>query len=150
MSLAFDDRWIWDFWLVADGSEQHVFYLQAPRDIGHPDERHWHASIGHAKSKDLRHWEVLPDALAPGPAGSWDDASTWTGSVIAGFDRWFLLCTGTAKCEQGLVQRIGLAESDDLIHWRKHPEPVLEPDPTWYETFDGRAWHDQAWRDPWV
>jgi beta-fructofuranosidase len=150
MALGFEDRWIWDFWLVRAGEEHHVFYLQAPREIDHPDERHWHASIGHARSQDLRHWKVLPDALAPGPAGSWDDASTWTGSVISAFDRWFLLYTGTAKSDRGLVQRIGLAESDDLLRWRKHPEPVLEADQRWYETFEDRAWHDLAWRDPWV
>jgi beta-fructofuranosidase len=74
---------------------------------------------------------LLPDALAPGSAGSWDDASTWTGSVMAGLDRWFVLYTGTAHCEGGLVRRIGLAESDDLIHWRKHAQPVLEADPKW-------------------
>jgi beta-fructofuranosidase len=48
------------------------------------------------------------------------------------------------------VQRVGLAESDDLVHWRKHDHPVLEADHRWYETLDRRVWHDQAWRDPWV
>jgi beta-fructofuranosidase len=150
MGLAFDDRWIWDFWLIRDNGDHHVFYLQAPMDIGHPDDRHWHASIGHAVSQDLVHWDTLPDALGPGEPGSWDDASTWTGSVIGDSGRWYMLYTGTATAEHALVQRIGMAESADLVHWAKHDGPVLEADPRWYETIASRAWHDQAWRDPWV
>ncbi len=30
MGLHLADRWIWDFWLVRDGDDHHVFYLQAP------------------------------------------------------------------------------------------------------------------------
>ena len=150
MALRLPDKWIWDFWLVRDGADHHLFYLQAANTIGHPDARHWNVSIGHAVSNDLIRWVTLPDALRPGPPGAWDDASTWTGSVIAVEGRWFLLYTGTSAADGGLVQRIGLAESDDLIRWRRHERPVLEADPRWYETLDCRAWHDQAWRDPWV
>ena len=134
MGLAFDDRWIWDFWLVRDGDDHHVFYLQAPTEIGDPDARHWNVSIGHAVSQDLVDWTTLPDALAPGPAGAWDDASTWTGSIIRARRAVVPLYTGTSSVEGGLVQRIGLAESDDLTTWRKHAGPVLEADPRWYET----------------
>lgn len=151
MSLRLADRWLWDFWLVVDGADHHVFYLQADRSLGDPDLRHWHVSIGHAVSQDLVHWEVLPDALAPGPAGAWDDATTWTGSIVRHEGRWHLLYTGASHAEQGLVQRIGLATSDDLVHWERSPaNPVLVADPAWYELLDLDAWHDQAWRDPWV
>jgi beta-fructofuranosidase len=150
MGLELSDRWIWDFWLVRDGRHHHVFYLQAPRSLEDPDLRHWNVSIGHAVSTDLRTWEVLPDALRPGPAGCWDDASTWTGSVVRFGDRWYMPYTGASSRDAGLVQRVGLAESVDLVSWVKHPEPVLEADPRWYELLDRTAWHDQAWRDPWA
>ena len=29
-------------------------------------------------------------------------------------------------------------------------DPLLEADPRWYEKYDGTAWFDEAWRDPWV
>ncbi len=150
MSLALPDQWIWDFWLVRDGSDHHLFFLQAPHDIGDPDLRHWNVSIGHAVSTDLAHWELLPDALRPGEEGSWDDWSTWTGSIVRHDGNWCLLYTGTSSREDGLVQRIGLARSDDLMSWQRHPGPVLEADPRWYETLEDRTWHDQAWRDPWI
>ena len=50
-----------------------------------------------------------------------------------------MLYTGVNRAEGGLVQRIGLAASDDLVHWDKHPgNPVLEVDPEWYEVLDAR------------
>jgi hypothetical protein len=62
-----------------------------------------------------------------------------------------LLYTGTSCGDGGLVQRIGLATSSDLVTWTKHPaNPVLEADRRWYELIDDTTWHDQAWRDPWL
>ena len=63
MTLRLPDKWVWDFWLVRDGRDYHAFYLQAPRSLGDPELRHLNASIGHATSKDLRHWRILPDAF---------------------------------------------------------------------------------------
>jgi beta-fructofuranosidase len=151
VALRLPDKWVWDFWLARSGEEQHIFYLQAPRELGDPARRHHHASIGHAVSSDLRTWRVLPDALHPGEPGSWDDLATWTGSVIEHGGRWHMLYTGINREERGLVQRIGLAVSDDLTHWRKHPaNPVLEADARWYELLDPARWRDESWRDPWV
>jgi beta-fructofuranosidase len=151
VALRLTDKWVWDFWLAHDGARHHIFFLQAPRALGDPELRHRNATIGHAVSGDLTNWEVLPDALHPGPAGAWDDLATWTGSVIAHEDRWFMLYTGVSTAEAGLVQRIGLATSEDLIHWEKHPgNPVLEADARWYELLDLTRWRDQSWRDPWL
>jgi beta-fructofuranosidase len=151
MALRLPDKWIWDFWLVRDGDEYHIFYLQAPRALGEPLLRHRNASIGHAVSSDLRSWRVLPDALQPGPEGSWDDLATWTGSAIRHDGRWYMLYTGIGRADDGLVQRIGLAVSDDLVRWEKHlMNPVLRADPRWYDLLDRRRWRDESWRDPWL
>ena len=92
-----------------------------------------------------------PDAIQPGHEGRWDDMSTWTGSIIRRDGQWYMYYTGASSREKGLVQRIGLAVSDDLTHWKKHPgNPLLEADPRWYELLDLNRWHDQAWRDPWI
>ena len=149
--LRLDDRWVWDFWSVTDGPDHHLFYLQAPRALGDPDLRHHHATIGHAVSRNLRDWRVLADVLGPGPPGSWDDLAVWTGSVIRVDRHWAMLYTGIGHREHGAVQRIGLATSDDLVSWRKHPaNPVLEADERWYELLGAGAWPEQAWRDPWL
>ena len=153
MSLRLPEKWVWDFWLAQDGSDYHVFYLQAPRALGDPELRHWNVSIGHAVSQDLRTWQVLPDALHPtrGRPSAWDSYTTWTGSVVHHAGTWYLFYTGTSRSEKGLIQRIGLATSNDLLHWEKHPaNPLISADPRWYELLDLELWHEQAWRDPWV
>jgi beta-fructofuranosidase len=149
--LRLQDRWIWDFWLAQTGSAYHIFYLQAPKALGDPALRHWNATIGHAVSSDLTSWTVLADALGPGAAGAWDDVATWTGSVVEHDGLWFMLYTGVSSIDGGMVQKIGLATSPDLLTWTKHPaNPVMVADKRWYEEFDQTAWREQAWRDPWV
>jgi beta-fructofuranosidase len=151
MGLRLDARWLWDFWLARHGAEHHLFFLQAPRELGDPELRHWNVSIGHAVSTDLRRWELLPDALAPAPRGGWDDYTTWTGSVLRHGDQWWMFYSGTSHRENGKVQRVGLATSDDLVTWRRYgTAPLIEADPTWYEQLDPRSWPELAWRDPWV
>jgi beta-fructofuranosidase len=151
MALRLPDKWIWDFWLARDGDRHHIFYLQAPRALARPALRHHSASVGHAVSGDLRTWDVLPDALRPGRAGSWDDLAIWTGSAIEHEGRWHMLYTGICSADGGLVQRIGLAVSDDLVQWEKHASnPVLEADARWYDLLDLSRWRDQSWRDPWL
>jgi beta-fructofuranosidase len=141
MTLRLPDRWLWDFWFAQDGDDVHVFYLQAPRALGDPGLRHRNATIGHAVSRDLRRWRVLPDALGHGPPGAFDDLATWTGSILRHERRWHLFYTGVARAEDGTVQRVGVATSDDLVGWQRHGA-LLASDARWYEP--------ETWRDPWV
>jgi beta-fructofuranosidase len=151
MALRLPDKWLWDFWLAQDGPNYHLFYLQAPRSLNEEGLRHWNVSIGHAVSRDLRNWEVLPDALRPSTSSGWDDYTTWTGSILKRNGLWYMLYTAARRADDGLVQRIGRATSPDLLRWEKHPEnPLLEPDPCWYDVLDLELWPDQAWRDPFL
>jgi len=151
--LRLEDHWVWDSWHVQDDDgRRHVFFLRASRALLDPDRRHHRATIGHAVSTDLRTWRLVADALVPADAPSWDDLATWTGSIVRGpDDRWYLFYTGVSRADDGLMQRIGLATSDDLVVWQRYgSRPLLEPDPRWYETLDLAYWYEQAWRDPWV
>jgi beta-fructofuranosidase len=129
--LRLADAWTWDFWLADDGRSYHLYFLQAPRSIGHPDVRHWNVCVGHAVSPDLADWTVVSDAITPSDGPAFDDVATWTGSVVRGRDgTWFMFYTGVGSREHGPRQRIGLATSADLQHWIKHPgSPVLDSDP---------------------
>lgn len=152
MALSLPDKWLWDFWLAKDGPDYHVFYLQAPRALDRADLRHYHPSIGHAVSANLVRWTILPDALAPNANAAWDDYTTWTGSVILHEGTWFMFYTGTSRADEGLVQRIGLATSNDLISWTRygeHPRLVCV-EGKGYERLDRTRWRDEAWRDPWI
>lgn len=148
--LELPDHWMWDFWMADDGIHHHLYFLKAPRSIGDSDSRHWHVSIGHARSINLVDWELLPDALAPGPDGD-DDYTTWTGSIVrdpAG--PWRMFYTGTARRDDGMVQRIFRASSTDLMTWTRDHLDALEADTRWYERLGDGDWQDEAWRDPWV
>jgi beta-fructofuranosidase len=151
--LRLPDHWVWDSWYARDDDGTwHAFFLRASRALLDPRRRHLRASIGHAVSTDQRSWRLLPDALVAADAPAWDDLATWTGSTVRGPDgRWHLFYTGVSHGERGLVQRIGLAVSDDLTTWHRHgTAPLVEADPVWYEQLDPTAWYEQAWRDPWV
>ena len=54
---------VWDLWMARTGSDYHMFYLQAPKNLEDPELRHRSASVGHAVSPDLVSWTVVPDAI---------------------------------------------------------------------------------------
>ncbi len=150
--LRLPDAWTWDFWLADTGQEYHLFFLRASRALRAPDRRHYRASVGHAVSVDLFNWSLLPDALVPGDRPAFDDIATWTGSVVKGPDGlWYMYYTGISAEENGMVQRIGLSTSEDLIRWTRHSDfTVLSADERWYEKLGTSSWTNEAWRDPWV
>lgn len=92
----------------------HLFHLVLPN----------HDFIAHAVSEDALTWIRVKNALFLGDPGSWDDLMLWTMAVSPDPHqpgRWRMFYTGLSRREQGNVQRIGLAVSDDLFHWHKTP-----------------------------
>ncbi len=160
--LRFRDTWTWDFWLAVDGNggdeRHHAFFLQAPKSLRDPNLRHAHATIGHAVSTDLRTWTRtigVPSGsgLFDGPReNAFDDLAQWTGSTVRDPQMlWRTYYTGISGAEGGLVQRVGMATSSDLLSWKKLPEfATLCADGRWYEKLGESFWPHEAWRDPWV
>lgn len=141
---------LWDAWFAFDGTAWHAYYLQAPRDLEDPDQRHDLAEVGHAVSTDLRHWTEQPVAFRAGAPGTWEDRSIYTGSVLVHDDEAHLFYTSTSRAERGLVQRIGHAVSADFTTFeRRGSGPILEVDPVWYEQ-NGGPFDEVHWRDPWA
>ncbi|KAF2893415.1 hypothetical protein ILUMI_12759 [Ignelater luminosus] len=96
--------------------EYHLFYQYNPYNT-YSQRIHW----GHAKSKDLIHWEHLPVALAPDQYYDWD--GVFSGSAIVKDDKLYLIYTGHTW--QNEVQCV--AVSEDGIHFEKVPQnPVLD------------------------
>ena len=151
MAFTLEDKWLWDSWFVHDGEEWHGYFLQAPKTIADPEQRHWHVSYHHATSDDLINWNSLGTCFKPSDGPAWDDGTTWTGSVVCGDDgKWHLYYTGTSKSENYKKQRIGHAVSDDLHNWQRVGDgQILDIDDRYEEFIEGR-WHDRAFRDPFV
>lgn len=152
MTFELADHWVWDLWIADTGSDYHMFYLHAPKELGDPHLRHRNASIGHASSADLTHWIDHGVVLEPGSLGTFDETATWTGSVVRGDDGiWRMFYTGARFLADGRnIESIGIATSPDLASWTKVPGAVLTADPAWYEALGDSSWPELAWRDPWV
>lgn len=151
MSLRLPGQWVWDSWFAFDGSNHHVFYLQASRALGDPNRRHRNTTVGHAISKDLKNWTVVADALAPSESPAPDSWTTWTGSVVRQDDgNWRMFYTGTSREDNGQRQTVCAATSADLYTWTKVDQlPVVAADSRWYKTLSA-GYDYEPFRDPWV
>jgi beta-fructofuranosidase len=144
------EAWVWDFWIIDDGERYHLFFLFASKALRDPDARHQRAAIGHAVSTDLMSWTRVEDALVHSDPPAFDDLAIWTGCTVRHPDgTWLLIYTGTTLVDGRNVQSIGIAVSQDLVHWERRGR-VLAADPRWYETLADGSWHGEAFRDPWV
>ena len=151
-NYAPEGKYLWDPWFIEASGAYHMFHLQSKRD-GDPDGRHHNnVSIGHAISRDLIQWEEQETALSPGVEGSWDGLSLWTGSVFENKGVFFLYYTGRSR-NDFWIQKIGIATSSDLCHWKKYAEnPVMEADEIHYHIENAKNKLDvaPAWRDPFI
>jgi hypothetical protein len=129
MDYTFPGYYVWDTWFLHHAGETHVFGIQKQR---HGRQADTVGGISHAVSTDLLEWETLPDALAPGQPGDYDDMALWTGCTVEHQGRYHLFYT--ARCSRTTIdwrgrvggQTIALATSDDLVHWTKHLDnPVI-------------------------
>lgn len=104
-------------WLVWFDGWYHAFYQHHPYSTKW-GPMHW----GHARSKDLVHWEHLPVALAP--EGPEDKDGCFSGSAVVDGDTLALIYTGhkfhgDPSDEANLYQVQCLATSRDGIHFER-------------------------------
>ena len=123
------------------GGFYHMFYQHNP----YGDEwgnMHW----GHARSKDLVHWEHLPIALWPSKEKGEDHA--FSGSAVldaSGKPMIFYTAIGPRmNAGDSAQQWAALPEDDELIRWKKHPGNPIVP-----EKLHGDV-KILDWRDPFV
>ena len=144
--VGFEPRNIGDVDVVYHEGTFHLFHLVLPN----------HDYIAHAVSHDGLNWRRVENALFIGHPGAWDDDALWTMNVSGDPDKpgsWRMFYTGLSRRERGRVQRVGMAVSDDLIHWQKvetngYPLDVAQGGETFYESSldEGRRW--VSFRDP--
>lgn len=83
---------------------------------------------GLLRSKDLLNWERLGMVLDIGREGEFDAGSAGGGVVFKWRDKFYMLYTGyPLKGYENGPGKIGLAISDDLLHWKKLGV-ILEPE----------------------
>ncbi|WOY89085.1 glycoside hydrolase family 32 protein [Ligilactobacillus murinus] len=118
----------------------HIFYQYHPysADWG---PMHW----GHARSKDLVHWESLPLALAPDTQA--DEDGCFSGSAIVKDDVLYLIYTGHHYYDDGdpdhFWQNQNLAYSTDGINFTKYENnPIIAsaPEDNTHHFRDPKVW----------
>ncbi len=137
---GFSDWEIGDITVIIHKGIYHLFHLIIPN----------HDYIAHAISKDGLSWKRVNNALFVGNPGEWDDDMLWTMHVCEVDNKFEMYYTGLQRRDRGVVSKIGLAESDDLIDWKKSRKPIfpIEPKGIFYETSttNPRKW--LSFRDP--
>jgi len=148
-------KFLWDFWILKDEGQYHLFYLQAPLDPD-PHTRHRRSGVGHAVSTDLLHWKERGTVLAASKnENDWDSVSIWTGCTVKKDDVYYLFYTARSKRDVlddgyiGHTQRIGVALSKDLRTWERYEgNPIVTADARWYEKQEAAHNRHEGWRDP--
>ncbi|KAJ8954708.1 hypothetical protein NQ318_011401 [Aromia moschata] len=112
--------------------EYHLFYQYNPYSAT-ANKIHW----GHAKSKDLVHWEHLPVAMAPDH--DYDADGVFSGSSMEKDGKLYVMYTGNSENRQ--VQCVAVSE-DDITFEKVAENPVIEA-----STLPSNA-QPQDFRDP--
>jgi beta-fructofuranosidase len=112
---GYSDWEIGDVDVIVHKGVYHLFHLIIPN----------HDYIAHAVSKDGISWKRTKNALFVGDPGEWDDDMLWTMQVSRHGNQFRMYYTGLQREDRGVAQRIGLATSEDLLHWTKIEAPGL-------------------------
>lgn len=126
---------------IHHGGFYHMFYQHNPYG-----DRWQHMHWGHARSRDLVHWEHLPIALAPRPEAG--EEHCFSGCAVQNAEGQIMLLYTSIGPERragdSAQQFAAVATDESLIHWRPHPaNPVLD------ESLHGDV-KIYDWRDPFV
>lgn len=121
--------------------EYHLFFQYNPNG-DQWGTIHW----GHAKSRDLLHWEMCPTALTPQP--EWEELHCYSGCAFLedGIPTIYYTSVGAGKRgpEEGALQCSALSR-DGMMSWERLREPVLDR-----ALHESGGVHIAMWRDPFV
>jgi beta-fructofuranosidase len=137
---GFSDWEIGDITVIIHEGVYHLFHLIIPN----------HDYIAHAVSTDGISWSRVNNALFVGNPGEWDDDMLWTMHVVETGNKFEMYYTGLQRRDRGYISRIGLAESADLVDWKKNQKNIfpIEPKGIYYETKDTNPRKWLSFRDP--
>ncbi|CAN5393465.1 hypothetical protein BH09VER1_BH09VER1_08250 [soil metagenome] len=128
----YDDGCCMNPFIVVQGNEYYLFYAGGSQKDGGR-----RICLATCKVGDIGNWKRYGVVVDRGEAGSFDASWCVVPCVHRFGDKWHLYYTGrNPELGTGLQSftGIGLATSDDLIHWTRHSsEPVLRGDgfPEW-------------------
>lgn len=137
---GFSDWEIGDITVIIHKGVYHLFHLIIPN----------HDYIAHAVSRDGISWRRVNNALFVGHPGEWDDDMLWTMHVCEVKGKFEMYYTGLQRRDRGVISKVGLAISDDLITWKKIKKDnyPIEPKGVFYEASNSNPRKWLSFRDP--
>ena len=138
-----------DAWFLNVDGVLHAFHLRNYR----PGTEHIEWPVGHVVSRDLLHFEAMPDILPPllDSQNPMDFGGKFTGCCYTDPSDGSHLVYYTMRDNQRTSQRFGACRSDDMEHFTLCPEnPVLEPDSNiliGYDNIERMDWNIVDCRD---
>ncbi len=137
---GFSDWEIGDITVIIHKGVYHLFHLIIPN----------HDYIAHAVSRDGISWRRVNNALFVGHPGEWDDDMLWTMHVCEVKGTFEMYYTGLQRKDRGVISKVGLAISDDLITWKKIKKNnyPIEPKGVFYEAANSNPRKWLSFRDP--
>lgn len=137
---GFSDWEIGDVTMILHKGIYHLFHLIIPN----------HDYIAHAVSNDGITWRRVKNALFVGDPGDWDDDMLWTMHVCEVNGKFEMYYTGLQRKDRGIVSKVGLAVSDNLLDWKKVRNEVFPfgAHAPYYETYENNPRMWMSFRDP--
>lgn len=137
---GFSDWEIGDITVIIHNGIYHLFHLIIPN----------HDYIAHAISRDGISWRRVNNALFVGDPGEWDDDMLWTMHVCEVNGKFEMYYTGLQRKDRGVVSKVGFAQSDNLIDWKKNKKDIfpIEPKGIFYEATNSNPRKWLSFRDP--
>lgn len=119
---SWDELAVADPYVIQEGGQLYLFYLGM--------DRAKRQRLGVARSLDGIHWTKLTTnpILELGAPGTFDEIGLGEPAVWKQHGSYWMLYTGRAKNE---VRRMGLARSQDGVHWKRVEGFVIEGDQPW-------------------
>ena len=137
---GFSDWEIGDITVIIHNGIYHLYHLIIPN----------HDYIAHAISKDGISWRRVNNALFVGNPGEWDDDMLWTMHVCEVDGKFEMYYTGLQRKDRGMISKVGFAQSDNLIDWKKNKKEIfpIEPKGIFYEASNTNPRKWLSFRDP--
>lgn len=120
-ACAWEAGGLYKSWLLEHDGTYYLFYNAKNRTAPWP----WLEQTGFATSPDLVHWTRHPanPVLPVGATGSFDDLFASDPCILRHRGTWLMFYFGNSSDGHA---RDGVAFSDDLVHWRKSPEILVD------------------------
>jgi predicted GH43/DUF377 family glycosyl hydrolase len=108
--------------------------------------------IGIARGGGLCDWTLEASCLRPEDGAAWERGGLYKPNLIENNGRFYIFYNAKEVLDWPWHEQIGVAWSDDLVTWTRHPEPVVANgnSGSWDELFAADPWLARSEDGTWI